>query len=328
LTLDFDGACKCPMLTVAELTAAMEGSGRRLTPRTARNWWSFGILTRPERTGLGQGVGTVSFWRNRRVLLQAQIAYDLLGRQVSLKGAAAGLWLVGFPAPIKVVREAFVHQIAGHYRRSRGKSRDGLEEGLWDVVGRFVNRDARGRRGSRKDDQGAALHDLTGELLKLLCGVGDGVPEPGDSRQWAEDTASELLVGIEFLAPFARLNGSSIIPSVQPETVENVVTWISETASLRRQQNAVVDAQPHDWTRARRITRLAIGLLDRAYAAASPQLHAVNRALFTRLAVGWARLVFPVLLAVVRNPRQRQLVTRAIFSATAIVRRGPVQDLE
>lgn len=117
------------MFTVAELTAAMEGSGRRLTPRTARNWWSVGILPRPERTGLGQGVGTVSFWRNRRVLFQAQIAHDLLSRGVSLQGAAAGLWLVGFPAPIKVVREAFGHQIAGHFPRGRGRSRDGLEEG-------------------------------------------------------------------------------------------------------------------------------------------------------------------------------------------------------
>src|SRR5438067_2118313 len=124
------------MLTVAELTAAMERSDRRLTPRTARNWWSVGILPRPARTGLGQGVGTVSFWRDRRVLLQAQIAHDLLGRGVSLQDAAAGLWLVGFPAPINVVREAFARQIAGYYRRGLGRSRDGLETGLWEIVGR------------------------------------------------------------------------------------------------------------------------------------------------------------------------------------------------
>lgn len=313
------------MITVSELTAAMGGSGRRLTRRTARNWWSVGILPRPTRRGLGQGVGTVSFWRDRRVLLRAQIAHDLLGRGVSLQGAAAGLWLVGFPAPIMVVREAFVRQIAGHSRRGRGRSRDELETGLWELVGRFVRQDARARNGSSADDEGVALYALTGELLELLYGVGDGAPEPGEPRQWADDTATELLSHIRILTPLAPLDGSDMVPAVQVETVEEVVTWISETASLRRQEDAVVNAQPQDWTRARRITRVAIGLLDRADAAASPQQHEANRALFTRLAVGWARLLFPVLLAVVRRPEQRQLVTRAIFSATAIVRQGPVR---
>lgn len=310
------------MLTVAELTAAMEGSGRRLTPRTARNWWSVGILPRPARTGLGQGVGTVSFWRDRRVLLQAQIAHDLLGRGVSLQGAAAGLWLVGFPAPFEVVREAFVRQIAGHYQRGRGRSRDGLEAGLWEAVGRFVGQDARARGGSREDEEGVALYALTGELFELLCGVGDGAPESADSRQWALDTAAEVLSQIEFLAP---LSGVNTIPPVQAETVEEVVTWISETASLRRQQDALINARPHDWTHARRITRVAIGLLDRADAAGSPEQHVANRALFTRLAIGWARLLFPVMLALVRNPQQRQSVTRTIFAAAGIVRQGPIR---
>jgi hypothetical protein len=69
------------------------------------------------------------------------------------------------------------------------------------------------------------------------------------------------------------------------------VTWIRETASLHRQRDAVIGAQPHDWIRARRLVRFAIGLLDRADAAASPKQHMKNRQLFTRLAVGWARLV-------------------------------------
>jgi hypothetical protein len=32
---------------------------------------------------------------------------------------------------------------------------------------------------------------------------------------------------------------------LQTETVEEVVTWISETASLRRQQDAVINAQAY-----------------------------------------------------------------------------------
>jgi hypothetical protein len=175
---------------------------------------------------------------------------------------------------------------------------------------------------SREDDEGVALYALTGELFELLYGVGDGIPGSAASPQWAVDTATELLSQIEFLAP---LSGVKVVPSVEAETVEEVVTWISDTASLRRQQDAVINAQPHDWTHARRMTRVVIGLLDRADAAASPEQHMANRALFTRLAVGWARLLFPVTLALVRNPQQRQSVTRTIFAAAGIVRRGPVR---
>jgi hypothetical protein len=312
------------MLTLADLIIAMEKSGRRLMSRTARNWWTVGVLPRPQRTGLGRGAGTVSFWRDRRVLGQAEIAHDLLARGVSLRGTVAGLWLVGFPAPLETVRTAFVDQIADYYRRGRGRSRDGLEAGLWQHADRFVRLDARVRGGSAGDDEGVALHDLTGELLQLLCGVGDSAPEAGDPGQWPVDTAAELLFQIEVLRPFTRRYGTNELPAVQAETVEDVVTWIRETASLRQQHEAVTHAWQHDWIRARRLVRLAIELLDRADAAASPRQHATNRALFTRLAVGWARLLFPILLAVVRAPEQRRAATNALFAATAIVRRGPV----
>jgi hypothetical protein len=92
-------------------------------------------------------------------------------------------------------------QIAGHYRRGRGRSRDGLEAGLWQQVDRFVKLDAQVRGGSAGDDEGVALHALTGELLELLCGVGDSAPGAGDLREWSVDTAAELLFQIEVLKP-------------------------------------------------------------------------------------------------------------------------------
>jgi hypothetical protein len=176
------------MFTLADLTDVMEKSGRRLTPRTARNWWTVGLLPRPRRTGLGRGQGTVSFWQDRRVVTQAEIAHDLLGRGVSLQGTAAGLWLLGFSMPLETVYAAFVDQVAGLFRRGRGRSRDGLETGLWQHADHFVRSDARARGGSAEDEEGAALHALTGELLGLLCGVGDHAPEAGDSGQWSVDT--------------------------------------------------------------------------------------------------------------------------------------------
>jgi hypothetical protein len=166
---------------------------------------------------------------------------------------------------------------------------------------------------------------LTRALLVLLCGVGDGAREPWNSRQWSVDTAAELQSQIEILARLSRLDGLGAIPVVRAETVEEVVTWISENASLRRQQDAVKNARPHDWTRARRITRLAIGLLDRAVAAASPEQHVNDRALFTRLAVAWARILFPVLLALVRSPKQRRSMAKTLLAAAAIVRGGPAR---
>jgi hypothetical protein len=136
---------------------------------------------------------------------------------------------------------------------------------------------------------------------------------------------AELLFQIEILKPFSQRYGAVDFPTVQAETVEEVATWIRQTASLRRQHKAVTQARQHDWIRARRLVRLAIELLDRADAAASPQQHAANRALFTRLAVGWARLLFPILLAVVMVPGERRSATNALFEAAAIVRRGPVR---
>jgi hypothetical protein len=313
------------MLTVAELIAAMEGSGRHLTARTARNWWSIGILPRTDRTGLGRGSGTVSFWRDHEVLLQAQIAYDLLRERASLENTAAALWLAGFPVPMKVVRRAFAQQIAGHYRRGLGRSRAGLEAGLWQHTDRIVRLDARLRTGSSADAMGTALYDLTGMLLELLCGVGEGAPASGDPRQWAVDTAAELSSQIDALARLGRFDGTDARPNVQAEVVEEVVTWISEVASLRRQRDALRRARPHDWSRARRITRVAIGLLDLADAAASPNQHADNRALLTGWALTWARLLFPILLAVVRDPEHRRSTTRAMFAAAAMVRRRPAR---
>lgn len=312
------------MLTVTELIDCMAESGRRMTRRTARNWWSIGILPRPERTGRGRGIGSVSYWRDRKVLLQAQIAHDLLGKRVSLQATAADLWLVGYPVPNDIVRQAFARQVAGHYRRGRGRSRDGLEVGLWQHADRLVKWDARIRGGSQRDREGEALYDLTGGWLELLCGAGDGVPPQKGLGQWIVDTTQELQTQMESLARFGRFDCVAQMPA--EETITEAVTWISETASLPRQQEALHNAGAHDWSRARRIVRLAIGHLDRANRAASPDLHTANRVFFTCWAVGWARLLFPILLAAVRIPEQRRAVMKTIFEVAAEIRRGPLSS--
>jgi hypothetical protein len=126
--------------------------------------------------------------------------------------------------------------------------------------------------------------------------------------------AAELLFQIEVLKPFTQRYGAIEFPVVRAETVEEAATWIRQTASLRRQHEAVTHAEQHDWIRARRLVRVATELLDRADAAASPRQHATNRARFARLAVDWARLLFSILLGIVRVPEQRRSVTNALLN--------------
>jgi hypothetical protein len=75
--------------------------------------------------------------------------------------------------------------------------------------------------------------------------VGTNGPDAGYLRQWSVDTAAELLFQIEVLKPFTQRYGAVEFLAVQAETVEEVATWIWQTASLRRQHEAVTCARQH-----------------------------------------------------------------------------------
>lgn len=318
--------CRRCALTLPELISTLERSGRHLTARTARNWWSNGILPRPERAGLGQGGGTVTYWKGDggAVLRRAEIAHDLLSQRFGVQRTAAGLWLAGFAVPLETVQLAFKWQIEEYGQRVLGRSENDFERGLWDLVGGFVRQDARIRGGLSEDCEGEALYALTGELLELLCGVGDGIPDLQDAGQWAEDLADELLDRINFLAPLAaRYRNPIKVPDLRVEDVKDLLLWIGKMASLRRQREAVAEAKLHDWVRARRVVRMLIGQLDRAFNATSPQKHIAHRALFTRLAVVWGFVLFPILLAVVKAIDERRQLTRWVLQLAVAVRRGP-----
>ena len=51
-----------PMLTLSALCADIEASDRYLSHRAARDWWTKGLLPRPQRRGIGRGRGTETFW--------------------------------------------------------------------------------------------------------------------------------------------------------------------------------------------------------------------------------------------------------------------------
>jgi hypothetical protein len=100
--------------------------------------------------------------------------------------------------------------------------------------------------------------------------------------------------------------------------VEGPVQFLLEAASLSHQLSAVQNATPHDWFRARRIVTLLANRLDRAAASVNSD-HEANRVLFARLTVGWSRMVFPVLLSVVRKPPRRAGLMPEVFKIARAV---------
>ena len=95
------------MINLAELCGEMEQSGRHLTPRTARSWWTKGLLPRPQRRGLGRARGTETFWLDPDVIDQTKAAYDLLAGHSRTYTALIGLWLLCFPIELKLIRKAW-----------------------------------------------------------------------------------------------------------------------------------------------------------------------------------------------------------------------------
>ena len=110
------------MLTLHALCADMASSDRYLSPRAARDWWTKGLLPRPQRRGCGRGRGTETFWTDRRVCRQARAAYDLLAAYPRANIALLSLWLLGFPVSMRSIRAIYQKQINRHFRSVRGRA--------------------------------------------------------------------------------------------------------------------------------------------------------------------------------------------------------------
>src|SRR5260221_3191778 len=103
-----------PMLTLEALCSAMEASGRHLTQRKARDWWTKGLLPRPKRRSLGRAKGTETFWDTPDVLRQAREAYDVLARHARTDIALLHLWLLGIPVEFRTVRSGYLELNSRH----------------------------------------------------------------------------------------------------------------------------------------------------------------------------------------------------------------------
>jgi hypothetical protein len=309
------------MITEAELVAAMQRSGRQVSARTIRNWWSRHILPPPSRTWLGKA-GSASYWPDDRVLLQASIAHELVTHKATFARTATCLWILGFDIPLETARGSIEELVAGLHdrlaKRAPGKS---LEDAVWAIADRLARQDARIRGGSQTDLEGQALYDFTGESLELLAGAGDGNPDPNNDL-WAEDTAQGLLEHIEYLR--LRRQRQEGWPQNWPttltlETAEEVVKLVASILALPRQQEALRRATPADLKKARRITLFAASRLDEAIEMVTPA-YAEKRPFFARIVGGYMWLLFPALLAAMKDRHYRAEIVRWLFSFSMKIR--------
>jgi hypothetical protein len=285
------------MVTVEELCAEMGRTGRHLTPRAARDWWTKGLLPRPQRRGLGRGMGTETFWASGAILEQARAADDLLTRGSPAFIAPIGLWLWGFPVDLRLVRASYLKLID---QRSPWAHRPTKLVEPEDAVGELAAKLAPAllRRGSPPDVRDSAV-DLLLEILAIFYGADD---DP------MIDGLANLLTKV---SPFLRATMKAqsgcneALDSFVGEYFEPLLEHLQRFGALPRQREAVDTATAYELTRARRIVRLAFGSVMRlAPSAQSEEVSDWSRPsvlIFGRPAV-------PILVGVLREPLGRRII--------------------
>jgi hypothetical protein len=242
------------MLTLDELCAGMAASGRSLTPRAARDWWTKGLLPRPRRRGLGRGKGTETFWTESRVMGRTQAAYDLLVAYPSADSAILGLWLWGFQVDLGSVRAVYRRLISSHFRSVRGRSKLQLD----DAVGKLAGQVARKSRAPKEALN--AITDFIFECLGVFYGIDDGLASSG------------LAALGEIAAPYftSDVSRPRDMADFHP-TDDELACWlqyVKTMASLPVQRKAITSATDYELMRARRLVHLFFGFLARIARAA------------------------------------------------------------
>jgi hypothetical protein len=237
------------MVNLAELCAEMERSQRHLTPRATRDWWTKGLLPRPQRRGLGRQKGTETFWVESRVIEQAKATHDLLARHSRTYTALIGLWLLGFPIELKLVRPAWIKLIVRN--RPRQHTRPG-DAPLGEAVGRLATKAARGllRSESPADIQHAAT-DFLSEILSAYYGVDD------------ESATYGLAAFLAKTVPYwSNVTPQSML--FDDTHIEWLIVHVREWASLPKQRQTLRSATNYEFTRARRVIHVVLGIFKRA----------------------------------------------------------------
>jgi hypothetical protein len=292
------------MLTLNTLCADMEASGRYLSRRAARDWWTKGLLPRPIRHGLGRGRGTETFWSDRRVSQQAQAAYDLLTLHPRADVALLSLWLLGFSVSLRSIRDIYDELITRHLRsvhKRPGKRADDILGNLAALFARQKAKESAAPVGARQ-----AMADLAVEFLGIFFGIDSEseVVTEGLAELW-ENAAPYVTGGA---AP-----QSAGFAELRPRD-EDIATWLrymKEMLSLTAQWKMIQSASDYELIRARRLVLFLSGYLRRFARAAEPQdtFEGFGR----RLLIVFGRPAVPILVAVLRKDSFRHEIMSSVL---------------
>jgi hypothetical protein len=296
------------MINLIALCAEMERSQRHLTPRAARDWWTKGLLPRPQRHGLGRQKGTETFWVESRVIEQAKATYDLLARHSRTYSALIGLWLLGFPIDLKLVRPAWMKLIARNLPRERTRAGNTR---LAEAVGELAAKAARGllRPESPADIQHAAT-DFISEILFAFYGVDD---EP------ATCGLADLLAAT---VPY----WSKVTPRPMPfddTHIEWLIVHVRECASLPKQRETLRSATNYEFTRARRVIHVVLGALKRAARRVPPGQSETLEELGRGAAIIFGRAALLPLIVILRGPSGRRIIPTLLRLSHGMKQRLP-----
>ncbi len=200
------------MITLNALCADMETSGRYLSSRGARDWWTKGLLPRPRRHGLGRGKGTETFWTEPRVSQQARAAYDLLAAHPRADFALQSLWLLGFPVGLRHIRAIYRKVINRHLRSVHGRAGKQSD----DIVGKLAAVLARqqAKASGAPTDAQQAIAELAVEFLGIVYGVDGELVCEGLAALW-EKAVPYMAGGVDQPNGFTDLHPRD----------EDFVTW-------------------------------------------------------------------------------------------------------
>jgi hypothetical protein len=294
---DLNGACKTRlMLTLNALCTDMEVSGRYLSQRTAREWWTKGLLPRPRRRGLGRGRGTETFWTDPRVSAQAQAAYDLLALSPRADIALVSLWLLGFPMSLRSIRANYWKLI----KRDRRSVHERAGKRPDDIIGKFAEEFARqqARESSAPVGVRQAPADLAVEFLGIFYGT--------DSEFACEGLAELWEKAAPYIGGGASRSGGLAELYPRDELLATWARYFKEMASLTAQKDAVESASDYELIRARRVLLLVFGFL-RGIARATER-QSDSEEFGRRLLIVLGRPAVPILVSILRKDALRRKI--------------------
>ncbi len=286
------------MLTLDHLLADLAASGRSLTPRAARDWWTKGLLPRPQRRGLGRGKGTETFWTTQNITEQAQAVYDLLVWRPQADVAIVGLWLLGFPVDIRRVREVYER---AQCRVVSQPPDDAASESAVMFVRQNTKID---KIPAHAKDAGI---DLAVEFFRVFYGAEEPFESFGLEDHW------------NLVKPY--LNSEAFADMrLRDAEFEPYAKYLKEMGSLPAQREAIVTASDYELTRARRFMHFVFGYIDRVARTVKrdEEIDEFGR----RLLIALGATAIPILIAIFRNNNARQKIFSGVLDFVMMIPRS------